>query len=338
VDVHLSLMMRTVLVALCLLMGVIVAPAPTTAQADESISLAAVGDMMLARSIGAALVRNPLDSPFAAVADILRDADIAVGNLECAIATTGIPARKAFTFRAPPQAVSALAGAGFDVLSLANNHSLDYGAAALVQTTGSLDLADIHHVGAGLNEEIAYHPQLLTVKGVRLAFLAYVDAPPEGRFNKTLWAARGIKPGVAWADPERIRADVSAAKLDADVVIVLLHSGTEGSRTPNRIQRAAAHAAIDAGAALVIGSHPHVLQGVEYYGKGVIAYSLGNFVFDGFRNNDSAILLVTLRREGVRELKWTPVVIRKGRPQVATDTQAALIQRRIESMTALLNR
>ena len=125
---------------------------------------------------------------------------------------------------------------------------------------------------------------------------------------------------------------------DADVVIVLLHSGTEGSRTPNRIQGAAAHAAIDAGAALVIGSHPHVLQGVEHYGKGVIAYSLGNFVFDGFRNNDSAILRVTLGREGVRELAWTPVVIRKGQPRVATGAQAAAILRRIESMTALLNR
>lgn len=331
-------MRRSVLVALSVLLGVIAVPAPTAAQADDTVTLAAVGDIMLARSIGAALVRNPLDSPFAAVADILQSADITVGNFECAIATTGKPARKAFTFRAPPQAVNALAGAGFDVLSLANNHSLDYGAAALVQTTGSLDLADIHHVGAGLNEEIAYHPLLLTVKGIRLALLAYVDAPPEGRFNKALWTARGIKPGVAWADPERIRADVSAAKLDADVVIVLLHSGTEGSRVPNRIQGAAAHAAIDAGAALVIGSHPHVLQGVEYYGKGVIVYSLGNFVFDGFRNNDSAILRVTLGREGVRELAWTPVVIRKGQPRVATGAQAAAILRRIESMTALLNR
>src|SRR4029434_4851617 len=121
---------------------------------------------------------------------------------------------------------------------------------------------------------------VLVAKGLRLAFLAYVDVPVERNgFDTATWEADSNAPGVAWARQARIAADVAEARRAADVVIVLLHSGSEGDSSPNGIQRAAAHTAIDAGATLVVGAHPHVLQGVERYGRGVIAYSLGNIVF-----------------------------------------------------------
>jgi poly-gamma-glutamate synthesis protein (capsule biosynthesis protein) len=314
--------------------GAIPAEATPSTEA-ESVTLVAVGDLMLARSIGAALASKPDESPFAGVASLLQKPDIAVGNLECALGASGKPARKAYTFQGPATAAASLAAAGFDLLALANNHSLDYGVPALEETMRLLDTVGIAHPGAGLTEADAHRPAIIEAHGLRLAFLSYVDIPTEkGGFVTASWRARGEQPGVAWALPPRISADVTAARNTADLVVVLLHSGYEGVATPNQTQRNAAHAAIDAGAALVIGSHPHVLQGIEQYGNGVIAYSLGNFVFDGlYKRSETAILHVTLTRAGVQALSWTPVVLRDGRPQVANEQQASVILKRIERMS-----
>jgi poly-gamma-glutamate synthesis protein (capsule biosynthesis protein) len=309
---------------------------PATAQGE--ITLAAVGDIMLARSIGAALRRDPTNSPFASVVEHLRAADVTVGNLECALGTGGQRARKSYTFLAPPEGAASLAGAGFNVVSLANNHSLDFGPQALESTQRLLDAADVRHVGAGRDRAQAHHPVLLNVKGMRLAFLAYVNTPAEGSYHRATWEATEERPGVAWGMADEIKADVAAAKAQADIVIALLHSGSEGRDRPSTTQRNLARAAIDGGAALVVGAHPHVLQGVERYDSGVIAYSLGNFVFDGFRGaaNESAILRVTLGRDGVRDLTWTPVVIQRGRPQLAQGRQAQRILARIVRLSAQL--
>lgn len=278
--------------------------------------MAAVGDIMLARTIGARYERDPSHSPFAAVASILRDADVAIGNLECTIGTGGAPAKKAFTFRAPPSTIATLTDAGIDVVSLANNHTMDFGPDLLASTAKALDDAKIGHAGAGASEDDAHRAALLDVKGVRLAFLGYVHVPAEGPggFDTKSWDAKGASAGVAWADTARIAADVAAAKANADVVVVMLHSGYEQSMNANVIQRQIAHAAVDAGAGIVIGAHPHVLQGTERYKNAFIAYSLGNFVFDG-RDEYSAILKLVVDRDGVREVDWTPVILRNGFPQ-----------------------
>lgn len=294
---------------------------------------------MLARSIGAALQRDPTDSPFAGVIEQLRAADVTVGNLECALGTAGQRARKSYTFLAPPEGATSVADAGFDVVSLANNHSLDFGPQALESTLQLLDAAGVRHVGAGRNCAEVHQPALLDTKGLRLAFLACVNTPAEGSYRRATWEATVDRAGVAWGVVEDVQAGVTAARAQADAVIVLLHSGSEGRNTPNATQRALARAAIDGGAALVIGSHPHVLQGVERYGNGVIAYSLGNFVFDGFRGaaNESAILQVKLGREGVRDVAWAPIVIQRGRPQAAEGRQAQRILERIERLSAQMS-
>jgi poly-gamma-glutamate synthesis protein (capsule biosynthesis protein) len=291
---------------------------------------------MLARSLGRALSANPADSPFAAVRELLRGADLAVGNLECAIGTAGEPQPKAYTFRAPPAAAPALADAGFDLLSLANNHTLDYGAPTLSETIQLLDAQGLLHAGAGANAAAARRPVIAEAGGLRLAFLAYANVPVErGGFVTAGWTAGADTPGLAWAVPEQITADVAAAGPQADHVIVLLHSGYEGSEQPNDTQRASAHAAIDAGATLVIGAHPHVLQGIERYKGGLIAYSLGNFVFDGFdgAGAESAILTLTLTRAGIDGYRWTPVVLRAGRPQPAEGAQAEAILARLARLS-----
>lgn len=275
-------------------------------------TLAAVGDVMLARSVGEAIVTSGPAVPFAGVAAALRGADIAVANLECAISERGEPAPKGFTFRAPPQAADALLDAGIDVVSLANNHILDYGPDALADTVALLDARGIGHAGAGADSDRARAPVIVTGGGLRVAFLSYVDVPLEWRgFDTREWEAGAGTPGVAWLHIGNLAADVAAARKLADVVVVLMHFGFEEQYSPSETQRAQARAAIDAGAALVIGHHSHVLQPVEWYGNGLIAYSLGNFVFDGWDNpsNETAILFAELSDEGVLSYRMAPARI-----------------------------
>lgn len=337
--------MRTTYSRALALLALVAALAPAGRLAAEPtpeprVTLAAVGDIMLARSIGWRLVHAKHYTPFGSVAEALSSADIALGNLECAIGTGGAPARKGYTFRAPPAAADALADAGFDLVSLANNHSLDYGAATLTQTLGLLDERGIAHVGAGANDALAEAPTVREVGGLRLAFLAYVDVPVErGGFDTARWRAKADRPGVAWAEADAIATAVAAARAKADLVIVLLHTGYEGQSATNKHQRAMARAAVDAGAALVIGAHPHVLQGVEQYHGGVIAYSLGNFVFDGlYARSESAILSVTLTRAGVAGWRITPMLLRDGSPQPATAAQAGAILKRVARLSAQIPR
>ncbi len=289
----------------------LVVPA-VTRDLPRSVTLAAVGDVMLARSVGDRIVADGPGVPFAGVAGILLGADIAVANLECAISGRGEPAAKGFTFRAPPAAADALGSGGIDVVSLANNHTFDYGPAALADTGAALEARGIAHAGAGASAAAARAPAVVTRNGLRIAFLSYVDVPVEwGGFDTRQWEATADTPGVAWLNVDHVEADVRAARAVAELVVVLMHFGFENEFAPSDAQRFQARAAIDAGAALVIGHHPHVLQPAEWYGSGLIVYSLGNFVFDGWDNpsNESAILLVDLTELGVASFLFVPVMI-----------------------------
>jgi poly-gamma-glutamate synthesis protein (capsule biosynthesis protein) len=290
-------------------------PEPTPAP-DPTVTLAAVGDIMLARSVGSAVLSEGPGVVFAGTGSLLADAGIAVGNLETAVSERGEAAAKSYTFRAPPAAIEALALAGIDVVSLANNHSVDFGPDALSDTRSLLLDAGIIPVGAGPDLSAATAPAVVTRGGLRVGFLAFVNTPPDGTYREAGWGATAERPGVAWASEGVIAAAVADARRVADVVVVLLHAGTEGSSVPSALQRTLAQAAIDAGAALVLGTHPHVLQPVEPYGDGLIVFSLGNFVFDGFDGvaNDSAVFMATLSRTGVQSWELVPVQVVAGLP------------------------
>ena len=223
------------------------AASPAHARAPaRHVLLAAVGDVMLARSIGVRLEANGADSVFAGVSEILAGADITFANLETAIAA------------------DALVAAGIDLVSLANNHALDYGPEALAETQSLLSERGIRSVGAGPERARAHAPAVLAVNGVTIAVLGYAVVPIEsGGFNTRRWEATESTPGVAWLEVTVMAEEVERAAANADLVVVMLHFGLEGRREPSAEQRAQARAAIDAGAAVVIGSHPHVLQEVE---------------------------------------------------------------------------
>jgi poly-gamma-glutamate capsule biosynthesis protein CapA/YwtB (metallophosphatase superfamily) len=285
-------------------------------QNDSHIELAAVGDLMLARTIGSVLQSGDLAYPFEFVAPELQQADLAIGNLESALGTGGVSENKGYTFRAPPQAAPALALAGFDLLSLANNHAMDYGPKLLLEAITALQTHGIATTGAGVDEAAAHQPFLVEINDLQAAFLSFVDVPQEFRgFDTRSWQAGQNLPGLAWADPTNMRVAIEAARQEADLVIVLLHSGFEYVPQPSPAQINAARTAIEAGADLVLGHHAHLLQPIEFHPQGVIVYGLGNFVFEDAGPPESALLKVWLDSDGVRELQFLPVRLDdSGRP------------------------
>lgn len=306
---------------------------------DPIVHLASVGDIMLDRGLGIVIQGGNLAYPFAKVAPLLQGADITVGNMESAMGDVGTPAIKSYPFRAPPVAAEALALGGFDVVSLANNHAMDYGPEALLQALDLLDTQGVATIGAGANFDKAHAPYLTQVNGLSLAFLGYVNVPVEATgFDTAVWTATETTPGLAWGTPDVIAADVTAVRPQADLVVVVLHSGYEYIEEPSEPQMTAAHAAIDAGADLVIGHHAHILQGIEYYNDGVIVYGLGNFAFEIDGAPETAVLNVWLDQNGVHSLELIPAIIQEGgAPRLAESWEAAPILRQVYFLTRILN-
>lgn len=254
------------------------APAPATtpgAAEKREYTLLFTGDIMLSRTVGARMAaQKDWLLPFRLIQDTLRSADLRYANLECPVSDKGRNLHHLYSFRADPQALEGLQAAGFDIVSQANNHAYDWGPEALVDTLERLHAAGIKVVGAGPNILAAHYPVLVQVGTLRVAFLAYVDIDPKE-------AAAGVdRPGVAWLDPAQALTDIRFARPLADLVIVCPHWGVEYASTPTGEQVALAHQMIDAGADLIVGSHPHVVQPLENYHDRWIAYSLGNFIFD----------------------------------------------------------
>ncbi len=275
---------------------------------EGSVLLAAVGDVMLARTVEEYAARYGVDYPFAPVAPALKQADIAVANLECSITLGGDPWPKTYVFRAHPSMAVGLARSGLNALSLANNHILDFGFAGLTETRRHLETRGLAVVGAGADRAEAERPLVYNVRGTRVAMIAWVSYAPAD------FAAGDARPGVAYLDDlDRMARQIEAAKEQADAVVGRLHGGREYEPLPTAQQQMAARRAVDAGADLVLGHHPHVLQPTEMYGGKLIVYSLGNFVFD-IDNYDSArdgaILWAWVGKGGVRraELWLTRIV------------------------------
>lgn len=307
---------------------------------EPVVHLTAVGDVNLDRTLGIAIENGNLDYPFEFVAPILQAADYTIGNLETALGATGEPAAKRYPFRSPSGAAESLARAGFDLVSLANNHAMDYGPEALLEGMDLLHAQGVATVGAGADDTAAHTPHFAEINGLTIAFLGYVNVPIEAgtNFDTASWTATDTAPGLAWADPERIREDVAAVRPDVDLVVVVLHSGYEYIEEPGEAQIAAAQAATEAGADLVVGHHAHILQGIQYHDGGVIAYGLGNFAFNIDGPPETAVLNVWLDRDGVRQIEVRPAfVMEGGQPRLAEPWETAPILERVNFLTTLLN-
>lgn len=309
------------LAALCLALSVGPAHAHD-AKPPGAISLLAVGDICLAHNVERIMAARGRGYPFAALEPTLRKADIVFGNLECCLATSGQPVPKRYNFRGHPRGALALSEANIRVVSLANNHALDYGKPALAETIEHLRKAGVVAVGAGHTLAEARALRIVSVRGVRVGFLAYLGLFP------SILPLRAHEPGIDMAELPRLRREVAAARRKVDILVVSMHCGVEQSRKPSPLQRAIAHAAVDAGADLVIGHHPHVVQPVERYRGKIIAYSLGNFVFDpslsSIRDGGrgwSAMLVTTLQPREPPRVRLADLRIVDRQPRFAPDVR-----------------
>jgi poly-gamma-glutamate synthesis protein (capsule biosynthesis protein) len=292
----------------------------TVATGPTTWRLLAVGDVLLddteARGVNA----------FAHVSPALSSADLAIVNLETAVADEGVgtPEAKTYVFRSPPSAATTLARAGVDIANLANNHALDYGPAAFVAGLGHLKNAGVDVVGGGHNATEATAPLMRVVGGVRVAVLGASRVIPSHSWNAT-----ATQPGIASAYEVRALTDrVRRAKAAADVVIVVVHWGTEGATCPEPVVVSLASALRAAGATAVLGSHPHVLQPVKRDGDGVIAYSLGNFVFHhrSGPSGDTAVLELGFNGAQLVSVTPHPHLLASGPPRPADAASAARIR------------
>lgn len=295
-------------------------PVFTVAAKDPGgpVRLVFAGDIMLDTLPGEDIARGR--DPFAGFSRVLGDADLTIGNLECVVATVGEKVRKPFNFRAHPRVLGVLKR-HFDVVSLANNHTGDFGRSAFRQQLDLLKSRDIPYFGGGRDNREARMPFIFEHKGLRIALLGYND------FKPRLFEAGPDWAGVAWCVDEQIVADIESARWrhHADLVIPFMHWGWEEEGANSR-QKKLARLMIDHGADLVVGSHPHVTQGAEYYKGKLIVYSLGNFVFDGFNTpetNTGWVLRLKLDKTGL--LEWDTVVAGldpRGSPHIMNDVES----------------
>ncbi len=299
----------------------------------ETATLAFTGDNKLQGRTARAIERHGEDYPYAAVVELLSAADLAFGNLECPITDAALPtagksaesisAGTNFVFKSSPEySARILAEAGFDVLSLANNHMMDYRAAGLEQTMSELDAHGIAVVGAGPDRAGASAPVVLECDGLRVAYLAYsLVVPAQSQAGPHAPGINTLSQNYRSA----LERAITPLHGQADVIVCSFHWGTESSANAAQYQIDIAHAAVEAGADLVIGHHPHCLQGFEFYRDGLIAYSLGNFQFSGPSHKlASCILTVEAGAEGIATVQLIPVWLHDGRPEPAADD--ALLQ------------
>jgi poly-gamma-glutamate synthesis protein (capsule biosynthesis protein) len=261
----------------------------------RTTKIVAGGDVMLARNVGIrARARKDPAWPFREIAPVFADADIAFLNLESPFNDKGPLQLHGMIFKAEPEMIEGLKLAGIDIVSTANNHSRDQRSRGLEFTLDHLAANGILAVGTGKTETEAHAGQVIERNGTRFGFLAYTYDANNGNHKDT-------EPRIAVLDANRMRQDLTALRSRADVILVSMHAGIEYAPKPNTQQIEFARAAIDAGAAAVIGHHPHVRQPVEWYKDAPIFYSLGNLVFDQFQRKETQVgSLVELTFEGSR--------------------------------------
>ena len=242
-----------------------------------------VGDMMLDRSVRTSVVKNfggDYNKLFEKLGE-LKNADILFGNLEGDVSDIGNNVGSKYSFRMDPLVLPALRNAGFDIVSFANNHVGDWNVPAFTDTLARLSSEGILQTGAGLTKSEAEKPAIIEKNGVRFGFIGFSDVGPN-------WLkATSTTPGILLASDPRIGEIIKNAKADVDVLITSFHWGIEYKKVHNVGQEKIAHLAIDSGADMVIGHHPHVIQDIEIYKDKPIVYSLGNFIFDQYFSKDT---------------------------------------------------
>jgi len=301
-----------------------VAPLP----APRRLWIAAVGDIMLDRSVGKRIKANGTRSILAKVAPQISAPNLTFGNLECPLSSEGPHDPMECCFRADPDTVDVLKHGGFDIVSVANNHSLNAGRTGMRNTLATLTKHGIAYTGSNPVKEQSWTPAYFTVNGLKVGFLACTDLSFE----------HGSDCKIS-RDPAAAYANVAKAKRGCDLLFVSIHWGEEYQQHRDERQRRVALALIDAGADCILGHHPHTLQGIGVYKGRPILYSMGNFVFDQKEGErmESAVFEIWWN-EGTWKIKATPVWINRERmgPVYPSQDRAARIAKRLAKLSVEL--
>ncbi len=308
----------------CLLIASVALSGMAFAQARH-FTMTAVGDVMLDRAVGSAIAHNGAASILARVRDHLRHSDVRFCNLESPLSTRGAHSPHDCVFRADPSTVKVLTDGGFGIVSIANNHTLNSGRRTFLDTMDLLDKVGIKYAGGRREKAHSWWPAYVRVGGMVVGFLAYTDLSfDDGSWNK-------VGP-----DLSKLKRQVSLSRRQCDLLVVSFHWGEEYQTVPSDRQRKVARAAIDAGAGLVLGHHPHVLEGMAAYRGAPILYSMGNFVFDQKQGErmQSAIFDLAYDESRGWDIVATPVTIHAPRfgpdlPPAGTAREIALRLRKL---------
>ncbi|WDF49521.1 CapA family protein [Paenibacillus sp. KACC 21273] len=309
-------------------------PATNTTPSGQTVTLNFGGDVMFSGKVGEKLAKAGYDYPYQYVKGSFTSDDLTVVNLETPVTDSNTTAAdKTYAFKSSPQALPHMAQAGIDAVNLANNHILDQGITGLTDTITQLDQSGIAYVGAGKDSARAYQPVYFDRKGIKIALLGFSRVIPE-----TSWNAGKNQAGVATAyDATAAQAAIREAKSKADLVVVVAHWGIERSDTLADHQSDLAHTFVDAGADLVIGGHPHVLQGLEHYKGKWIAYSTGNFIFTRSlveKTWDTGVFQAKCTVNGDCSMQVIPYTAELGQPVPMTSDKAQALLKRLQTLSS----
>lgn len=313
---------KVILIVLIVTMSFIIDSQGITKR-EETATISLAGDVMLDRSIGDQINRKGMDYPWIGVKPYFEKSDLVLVNLETAVGIKGIAnPDKTYTFQSKPEVLIGLVNAGVDGVSIANNHILDFGQEGFIETLENLEKYKIKYAGGGRNIQKALEPAIWEVHGQKIGFLAFSRV-----IYDISWYATDKRPGIASAYDHyvnQVKDTVAQTKQHVDYLIVSVHWGKELEQLPQPYQQKLGQAMIDSGADVVMGHHPHVLQGIEFYKNKPILYSLGNFVFNskGQLSNRSMIFNIEVNKQGIINSWIVPISIINGQPRAAEGKEA----------------
>lgn len=317
------------------LVPVTVLPSTKPPRQAKPVTIAFAGDVHFEGSLASRLA-DP-STAMGPLTDTLARADLAIVNLETAVTTRGVPEPKEYRFRAPPVVLDALANAGIDVVTMANNHGLDYGPISVPDVLAAAEDKGMPVIGIGRDADEAFRPWITSVHGQRIAFIgatAVVDA-----HLVESWSAGRHQPGVATAldgDNAALVAAIKDVRPRVDTVVVDMHYGSDLNQCPTEIQRGVVRDAVQAGADVVVGQHAHALLGAGYRGSAYVSYGLGNYQFysAGGITAETGVLTLTVDGRKVSDPRWTPGTIVGGLPTPLIGATAADAGSRWRSLRA----
>lgn len=307
---------------------------------DRKITINAVGDIMLGDlpcnigfGVSSMIEKRGSLFPFEQCTEILKKGDIVFGNLEVVLSKYDMAEDPfpSIVLRGQPESAEGLSAAGFNILSLANNHIMQHGRRAVDETIDTLKRYGIEIIGLEISEKAIKNSVIIEKKGIKFGFLGYNQRPQQYFVDSPLYVA---------GHPEIILNDIKELKKNADIIIVSLHWGDEFIDYPSIEQAVLAHKIIDSGANIILGHHPHILQGIETYGNGIIAYSLGNFIFDMNQPRFRKTIILTISIDGLNQIKYdiVPVMINSNyQPLPLDEKSGAAIISHVEALSSKIN-